>query len=181
VRVSRKMGLETCMQLLGEGAEAGMVIESCSEMGFLFGLLVMALLTLLVALYIYHALAWKRIAMKLGHKKPWLAWIPFASSAMRLQLGGFTWQWILLVLIPVLGWITLFVMLIIAHWRIFEKRAYPGWFALSQVIPEIGGILYFIAIGFVAWKDKTKKALIKTTKKVVKRAARKKAARIKKR
>ena len=73
---------------------------------------------------------------------------------MILQLGGFHWAWIFLLLIPVLGWIAVFVLLVIATWRIFEKRKYPGWFSLSMVIPKAGLILYLVAIGFVAWRDK---------------------------
>ena len=72
---------------------------------------------------------------------------------MILQLGGFHWAWIFLILIPFLGWIPLAVLFIIANWRIFEKRKYPGWFSLSMIIPEVGCILYGVAIGFVAWKD----------------------------
>ena len=111
-------------------------------------------ITLLAALYIYHALAWQTIAKKSKHKNPWLAWIPFASSAMRLQLGGFHWAWIFLILIPILGWVALFILLIISHWRIFEARKYPGWFSLAQIVPKIGTPLYFVVIGFVAWKEK---------------------------
>jgi hypothetical protein len=107
-----------------------------------------------LALYIYTALAWMTIAKKLKHKYPWLAWIPFANVCLMLQLGGFHWAWIFLFLIPILGWLALLILVIIATWRIFEKRKYPGWFSLSIIIPEIGGILYMIAIGFVAWKDK---------------------------
>ena len=75
---------------------------------------------------------------------------------MILQLGGFNWAWIFLILIPIFGWIALTVLLVIATWRIFEKRKYPGWFSLSIIIPKIGLILYLIAIGFVAWGKKKK-------------------------
>ena len=105
----------------------------------------------LAGFYIYHALAWYATAKRLKHKKPWLAWIPFASIALRLQLGGFHWAWVFLVLIPIAGWIALFIILIVAKWRIFKKRKYPGWFSLAVIIPEIGGILYLISIGFLAW------------------------------
>ena len=62
-----------------------------------------------------------------------------------------------MIFIPVVGWIALFVLLIIATWRVFEAMSYPGWFSLSMVIPQVGFILYFIAIGFVAWADKKPK------------------------
>lgn len=110
-----------------------------------------------IALYVYHALAWQTIAKKQKHKYPWLAWIPFANLALIFELGGFHWAWIFLAIIPVLGWIAVFVLMIIACWRIFEKRKYPGWFGLAPIIPKIGGILYLIVIGFVAWKDQPKR------------------------
>ena len=99
-------------------------------------------IVIVLALYIYFAMAWMTIANKLKYKRAWLAWIPIANVAMILQLGGFNWLWIFLILIPILGWIALAVLAIIATWRIFEKRNYPGWFSLSMIIPEVGGILY---------------------------------------
>ncbi len=124
------------------------VISAITAIGLLFAL------EIILAFYVYFALAWSTIAKKLKYKRSWLAWIPFANLAMILQLGGFHWALIFLLLIPIVGWIAILVLLIIASWRIFEKRKYPGWFSLSMVIPQVGGILYLIAIGFVAWKDK---------------------------
>jgi hypothetical protein len=133
-----------------------------SALGNILGLGIFAALGLLVFLiiigfYVYFAMAWMTIAKKLKYKKAWLAWIPFANVSMILQLGGFCWAWIFLFLIPVAGWIALLVLMIIATWRIFEKRKYPGWFSLSMIIPKLGGILYLIAIGFVAWADRKKR------------------------
>lgn len=127
--------------------------------GFMGALVVLGLLFILVFVavtYIYTSFAWMIIAKKLKHKNPWLAWIPIANNAMILQLGRFHWAWIFLILVPVAGWIALYVLSIITRWRIFEKRKYPGWFSLSIIIPWIGGLLYLIAIGFAAWKDKKK-------------------------
>ena len=107
-----------------------------------------------IVLYIYTALAWYAIAKKLKHKKPWLAWIPFANVSMMLQLGGFHWAWVFLFLIPIAGWIAIAVLIIIANWKAFEKRKQPGWFSLAPIIPYVGGILYLIAIGIVAWQAK---------------------------
>jgi len=114
-----------------------------------------------VAIYVYHAWAWMTIAKKLKHKKSWLAWVPFAGSAMRLQLGKkFHWAWVFLYLIPFAGWLAIWVLLIISHWKIFESLKYPGWLALAPVIDilprlsGLGGILYLISVGFVAWKRK---------------------------
>ncbi|MBU0907757.1 MAG: hypothetical protein KKD18_04740 [Nanoarchaeota archaeon] len=128
----------------------GGVFVALLALGILIALLILA------AIYIYFALAYKTIAEKLKFKKSWIAWIPIANWAMLLQLGGFHWAWIFLLLIPVLGWIAVFVLLIIAHWRIFEKLKSPGWFSLSMIIPKVGIILYAVAVGIVAWSKKKK-------------------------
>jgi multisubunit Na+/H+ antiporter MnhB subunit len=54
------------------------------------------------------------------------------------------------------------VLLIIAMWRIFVKRKYPGWLILIPIglvlIPVIGWVLipvaHAIIQGIVAWKDR---------------------------
>ena len=124
--------------------------------GFLIALSITIILIFIASIYVYIALAWVTIAKKLKHPRAWLAWIPFANISLMLQLGGFHWAWMFLVLIPIFGWIALFALVIIATWFVFEKRNYPGWFALSLIIPQAGLILYLLAIGFVAWEDKRK-------------------------
>ena len=125
--------------------------------GALIGIAIAFAILVFLAIYIYFAIAWQTIARKLKYKKSWLAWIPVANLSMILHLGRFHWAWIFLILIPIIGWIALFVLLIIATWRIFESRGQPGWFSLSMIIPKVGAILYLIAIGIVAWSTKRKK------------------------
>jgi len=122
--------------------------------GGLIALGIAVMILIIAAIYIYHSLAWREIARRLKYKKSWLAWIPVANIAMIFQLGGFHWAWVFLILIPILGWIALLVLFIIATWRIYEKRKIPGWASLGIIIPQAGGILYLIAIGFAAWKNK---------------------------
>lgn len=132
-------------------------------LGFLAGLgiaIFLFLIAVVIAVYVYTSLAWMTIAKKLRYRYPWLAWIPFANMAMILQLGNFHWAWVFLILIPFLGWLALAVLGIIANWRIFEKREYPGWFALvplAGVIPFIGWVASaanLVIIGVVAWVDR---------------------------
>ncbi len=125
-----------------------------SFVGILVALGITAIVLLSIALYVYFSLSWMRIAKKLKYKNYWFAWIPIVNLFMMLRLGGFNGWWVLLVLIPFLGWFALGVLIVISTWKIFEKRKYPGWFSLSMIIPQVGGILYLIALGFVAWKDK---------------------------
>src|SRR3989338_7246824 len=134
-----------------------------SALGALIAGAIVLFILIAVAIWIYTSLAWATIGKKLRHKNPWLAWIPFARTALVLSLGKFHWAWAFLWLIPIVGWAVLAVLCIIAHWRIFEIRNYPGWLALipiASVIPLIGGlagIAYLIILGFVAWKDAGKR------------------------
>ncbi len=64
-----------------------------------------------IAVYIYTSLAWMAIAKKKNHPYPWLAWIPFANIGLLLQLGGFNWKWVFLLLIPFLSFILTFIIL----------------------------------------------------------------------
>jgi hypothetical protein len=106
-----------------------------------------------LAIYIYFSFAWMVIGNKMKYKNSWLAWIPFARSAMILELGSFNWALVFLYLVPVLGWIAIFILLIISKWRIFEKRKYPGWLSLLILAPQVGPLAHAIVLGFVAWKD----------------------------
>jgi len=115
---------------------------------------------LLLAFYIFGSLAWMTIGKKLNYQYPWLAWIPFANGAMILQMGGFHWAWMFLILLPIIGWIPLGVISFWALWRIYEKRSYPGWLALIPLggfIPYIGwmaSIGSLVILGLVAWSDR---------------------------
>lgn len=139
-------------------AVVGSAIGSMIAALILFSVFIAVLIA--AGFYVYFSMAWMTIARKLKNKNAWVAWIPIANMGLILQLGGFHWAWAFLVLIPILGWIPLFVLLIISHWRIFEKRKYPGWLGLLPVfgfLPFIGwaaGIAYLVVIGMAAWGRK---------------------------
>lgn len=132
--------------------------------GIFIGTIILIALAFILVYWIYTGFAWQTIARKLKYKKDWLAWIPFARTAMILELGSFNWAWAFLWLLPILGWIPLGVLSIISEWRIFELRNYPGWFSLVSLLSiagqELGGIAtigHLVILGFVAWKDQKKK------------------------
>lgn len=134
-------------------------LSGLSPEGVFGGLLsigVLFIVLISLALYIYFAFAWYTIAKKKKHKKPWLAWIPFANISLWFQMGGFHWAWVFLLLLPVLGWIAVYVLLLISHWRVFESLKYPGWLSLSPlldlVMSGVGTIIYGVVIGVIAWK-----------------------------
>ncbi len=121
-------------------------------MAALFTLSIIFFVFFIVAIYVYVAFAWMTIAKKMKCKKYWLAWIPIANFFLLPILLKKKWTWGFMVFAPIAN----MVFFIIWTWEIFELRKYPGWLSLSVIIPKVGGILYFIAIGFVAWKDKKK-------------------------
>ena len=159
---------EVCQEVLSSGFEGNVtkLIEACPiissvaggvVLGTLIALGIMIGFLVLIGLYVYSSLALYTIAKKLKYRNAWIAWIPVARIAMILSLGGFHWAWIFLLLVPILGWVALFIIGIISLWRVFEKTKNPGWFSLSLIVPEIGGVLYLIAIGIAAWSGKKKR------------------------
>lgn len=147
-------------------------------LGGFFWAIIGFVIILVIGVYVYTSLAYMTIAKKLKYKYPWLAWIPIANMSMILQLGGFHWAWVFLILVPILGWIPLVVLQYIAMWRIYEKRNYPGILALIPLLSTvpalllpasiflltfIQGINFFVLVasmiilGMVAWKDRNKK------------------------
>ncbi len=136
-------------------ALAGGVMGGLFVLGLFFAILFM------LVIYFYFAFAFYTIAKKRKHKKPWLAWIPFANISLWLQMGGFHWAWVFLLLIPIAGWIAVCVLFIISNWRVFEKLKYPGWLSLAVLLDIFKGgtgvIAYGVVVGIVAWKKPVKK------------------------
>jgi hypothetical protein len=106
---------------------------------------------LYLAIYIVSALALQEIAKRQKHKNPWLAWIPIANFALIFQLGSIAWGWIFLILIPIAGWIAIWIMLIVAFWRVLEIEKYPGWLS---IIAFVISPAYPIILAIVAWSKK---------------------------
>lgn len=113
---------------------------------------------ILLGLYIYLAFTWMDIAKKVNYRKPWFAFIPFANVVMWLEMGGFHWALVFLLLIPILGWLAILVLIIISHWKTYQQIGYRGWLVLLLLIDLIPGLLgvgtiiYSIISGVVAWK-----------------------------
>lgn len=164
----QKMFLQTyafnaTSQATSLGGANGIPEQVLSNMGIAGSLLTGAMLVVgivvVLAIWAYTSFAWMTIAKKLKQKDPGLMWVPLVRTARILQLGGFHWAYIFLVLVPVLGWLAVFILFLISSWRIFEKRKYHGAFALiklGSLIPflkTIAGIAWLIILGLVAWKD----------------------------
>ncbi|MDL9979146.1 DUF5684 domain-containing protein [Microbacterium sp. ASV49] len=70
-----------------------------------------------VAAYVWMGLALSTVFRK-AREKGWKAWVPFLNGFTLLELGGYSGWFILLALIPVIGWIALLVVSIMAYYRI---------------------------------------------------------------
>jgi len=114
-----------------------------------------SLFFVVIAFYVYWALAYMTIAKKLNYEKPWLAWVPVANLFLLPILAGKRWVWGFLLLVPLVN----IIFIILWTWRIYEQRNYPGWLSLiplAGLIPGVGvlaSVANLVIIGFVAWKD----------------------------
>lgn len=77
--------------------------------------LITALLSL--ALYVWTALALSAVFRKSG-EEAWKAWVPFLNLAVLLRLGGMSPWFLLLLVVPVLGQLVVWVVLVIACFRV---------------------------------------------------------------
>lgn len=110
-----------------------------------------------VAVYIYMALAFMKIAKKTKTEPAWLAWIPIANLYLMSQMAEMHWWPVLLVIagfIPVIGPLASLVLMVFGFiwlWKIFERVGKPGWWAILCLIP----IVNLVLIGIAAWGEDT--------------------------
>jgi len=98
--------------------------------------------------YILEALILQSIYKKAGYSRPWMAWIPIVNVFPMLQLGGHSWTWIFILLIPFLGAIIFLIVYIKSLWRVFEMAGYDGALSLLTLIPFVN----IIMLAIVAWE-----------------------------
>ena len=84
---------------------------SATVAGILISLLAVA------AVYVWTALALSAVFRKSG-EQAWKAWVPVLTVVVLLQLGGLSPWLVLMALVPVLGGIALWVVTVIACYRI---------------------------------------------------------------
>ena len=119
-------------------------------MGAAVGAIIMFLVVLFLAYYIFNSLAMVAIAKKIGTKNPWLAWIPIANIYLMTQMVGISGWWtfgILAVFVPFIGGPLVLAGTIYLYWIIAEKVERPGWFAILLIIP----IVNLVILGMMAW------------------------------
>jgi hypothetical protein len=102
-------------------------------------------LVLMLAMYVYMALALQTIATKTNTENPWIAWIPIINLVLLLNIAKKPIWWFILLLIPVVG----IVVGIIIWMGVAEARGKPSWWGILLIVPLVG----IIVPGYLAWSD----------------------------
>ncbi len=108
-------------------------------------------IVLMIAVYIFFALALMSIANKTKTKNAWLAWIPIANIYLMTQIARLNGLWTLAILvsiIPIVGGLVFMGVSVWWWWRIAERRNRPGWWGILMIIP----IVNLIIVGLLAWQ-----------------------------
>ena len=102
-----------------------------------------------IALYVYTALCYRALSLRLGYKKGrWLAWIPIINIMFLVPiLAKKDWKWGFMFLVPIAN----IVFCIIWHWKIFERVGRPGWWTLLMFIPKVGCIVFLVMLGIASF------------------------------
>jgi hypothetical protein len=108
------------------------------------GMLVFVLLIGLAA-YIYIALAVQTIAQKTNTENPWMAWIPVVNLVLLLNIAKKPNWWIVLFLIPLAN----IVIAVIVWMGVAEARNKPNWWGILMIVP----VANLIVPGYLAWSD----------------------------
>jgi len=108
------------------------------------GMLVFVLLIGL-AVYVYIALAVQTIAQKTNTENPWMAWIPIVNIVLLLNIAKKPVWWIILFLIPLVN----IVIAILVWMGVAEARNKPNWWGILMIIP----VANLIVPGYLAWSD----------------------------
>jgi len=103
-----------------------------------------------IAFYVFSALTQQKVAQKLGFENTWHAWVPILNVVQLFKMGDKSPWLILLFIVPVLGWLALYVITIIVHCKIAEKLGYDKLMGLLILIP----VASFILWGMFAWGKK---------------------------
>ncbi|WP_169580727.1 MULTISPECIES: DUF5684 domain-containing protein [Microbacterium] len=96
-------------------ALAGVSLTAADAAPPVFAVLVS--LVLVISLYVWTAIALSAVFRKSG-EEGWKAWVPVYNTAVLLQLGGFSGWLVLVGLVPGLGALVLWALLVISCYRI---------------------------------------------------------------
>ena|SRR3989338_3918206 len=122
--------------------------------GVMMGFLAIFIIIIL-AIYIYMAVALMAIAKKLKVENGWLAFIPIANFYLLAKLADVPWWTMfgfLLLAIPLIGGVAFAALNAYWWWNIAGRLKRENWLGILMVIP----IVNFILIGIFAWGSQPK-------------------------
>jgi hypothetical protein len=99
----------------------------------------------LIAAYVYFALALQAIAKRTNTENDWWAWIPILQIILMLNIAQKPVWWIILFFIPLVG----IVFMIIVWMAIAEAVKKPNWWGILMIVP----IANLIVPGYLAWAE----------------------------
>lgn len=144
--------------------EAGAVTESPANKAFsgrkakLAGLgkragaIIFIIFIVIITFLIFGALCLQIISQKTKRGTSWMAWVPIASLFLMCKIGGvrYNWLWLLLLgVIPVLGMLCVYGLLIFIWYKIALALNKPGWWGVLAGLPLVN----VIAMGYLAFSD----------------------------
>jgi len=120
-------------------------------------IIVLVMMILLIACYVYMSFAYMAVARRAKDKMPGLAWIPGVGPRLIAfrAAGMHWWPWLLLIgiVIPYIGFLAMIAFVVFSvvwEWKLFEKIGRPGWWAILMLIPVVS----LVMIGVAAWGKK---------------------------
>jgi hypothetical protein len=107
--------------------------------------MLMFILVIALAGYVYMALALQTIATKTNTENGWLAWIPIANIFLMLSIAKKPMWWFVLCLVPLVN----VVILIMVWMAVAEARHKPNWWGILTIVP----VANIVVPGYLAWSD----------------------------
>lgn len=106
-------------------------------------------LLLAAALYVWTALALAAVFRKSG-REAWKAWVPFLNMAVLLELGELSGWLVLVVLVPGVGSLALWVLVVIACHRVGRSFGFgPGMTVLAALLLPVWASV--VGFGSARW------------------------------
>ncbi len=113
--------------------------------------------------YVFMAVAYMRIAKKLGMDNAWWAWVPVLNMILMAQMGDINPWTLLLVLVPVVNVFYLIYFMIVSSMKTAEKLGLDKFLGLLVLVP----LVQYFFIGYMAWgKFESKKVEVTQTQPV---------------
>jgi hypothetical protein len=111
----------------------------------LAGTMLMFVVVVCLAGYVYMALALQTIATKTSTENAWLAWIPIANVFLMLNVAKKPLWWFVLFLVPLVN----IVIAIMVWMAVAEARHKPNWWGILTIVPGVN----LVVPGYLAWSD----------------------------